>query len=266
MHSENPIGVFDSGVGGLSVLKHIHALLPAEKLLYVADSAFIPYGNKSATFIVQRALTITDFFITNKVKAVVVACNTATAAAIHELRAKYSLPIIGVEPAIKPAASLTKTGKVGVLATPGTLSSIKFQKLLAQFGTGIEIIIQPCNDWVDLIEAGELSGQRIRTAIATCLTPLISQGTDVLVLGCTHYPFLTPLLQEIAGPEVTLLDPGPAVAQELKKRLAHVQLLNSSLTAGAVSFKTTGSLSTFERMLQTLWNGEIVELDTLPAR
>jgi glutamate racemase len=248
-----PIGVFDSGVGGISVLKHIHALLPHEDLLYVADSAHAPYGNKTPEFICERAFALSEFLIGQGAKALVVACNTATAAAISALRERYSIPIIGMEPAVKPAAAATKTGVVGVLATVGTLKSAQFAALLENYGQGIKVVTEGCPGLVECIERGELESPEARKLLEGYIKPLLDAGADTIVLGCTHYPFVKPLIQEIAGPEIALIDTGAAVARQLQVRLMDKRLLAESTKEGRIQFWTNNPANEAERVVVGLW-------------
>jgi len=218
--AERPIGVFDSGVGGLSVLRHVRAMLPGEDLLYVADSAHAPYGDKSAQFIEARAMAIAEFLVARDAKALVVACNTATAAAIAALRQRFDLPIVGMEPAVKPAAEATRSGVIGVLATSGTLDSGKFAELVQRFGSQARVIVQPCPGLVEQVELGDLAGPLTRRLLEGFVAPLLDAGADTLVLGCTHFPFLEPLLRELVGGEVAIIESGAAVARQLVRRLA----------------------------------------------
>lgn len=241
MESGRPIGVFDSGVGGLSVLRRIRADLPHEALVYVADSGHAPYGNKPDEFITGRALLITDFLLNQGAKAVVVACNTATAAAIAQLRERFAIPIIGVEPALKPAVAATRSGVVGVLATGNTVRSDKFAALLDQHGHQARIIVQPCPGLADCVEHGQLSGPQPQALLERFLTPLLAQGVDTLVLGCTHYPFLTPLIQRLVPQDTVILDPSAAVARQLRRRLETTGLLASATPSGATHYFTSGA-------------------------
>jgi glutamate racemase len=236
---DRPIGLFDSGVGGLSVWREIRARLPAEDLIYVADEAYVPYGTKSVAEIQQRSTMITRYLLTQNIKALVVACNTATAAAIHQLREQFSLPIIGVEPAVKPAAQETETGVVGVLATPNTLASEKFSDLVSRFNTDVRVMVQPCVGWVDLVEQGEWQGQYARDCVAAHVEPLLSAGADVLVLGCTHFPFLLPLIRRVAGPHVRILESGAAIARQLENRL-QAERLECDTGHGHTRFVSSG--------------------------
>lgn len=252
MSQAAPVGVFDSGVGGLSVLLEIQRLLPNETLLYVADSGHVPYGEKTPEFIRQRSLVITDFLLEQGAKALVVACNTATAAAINELRAAYpQLPIIGMEPAVKPAAAATRSGVVGVLATTGTLQSAKFAALLDRFASDVRVITRPCPGLVELIEAGQLHSEVTRTLLRGYVEPLLAEGCDTLILGCTHYPFIKPLLLELVPPSVSLIDTGMAVARQLQRLLGERDLLAHSPGA-ATRLWTSGNISNLNPVLPLL--------------
>ena len=248
-----PVGVFDSGVGGLSVLGEIRALLPAESLLYVADSGHVPYGDKSAEFICARSLAIAEFLLAQGAKALVLACNTATAAAIADLRSVYpQVPIIGMEPAVKPAAAATRNGRVGVLATTGTLKSGKFAALLDRFANDVQVFTQPCPGLVERIEAGQLHDASTRALLQGYLQPLLEQGCDTLILGCTHYPFLKPLLAELLPADIRLIDTGAAVARQLERLLAASGLLAEG-PARPTQCWSSGSRSAFEQVLPLLY-------------
>jgi glutamate racemase len=258
MGAEAPIGVFDSGIGGLSVLKYVHACLPNEELLYFADSAYAPYGGRTEEEIVARSLTIAEFLLQYNAKALVVACNTATAAAIKAIREKYpSLPVVGVEPGLKPAAALTKTGTVGVMATKGTLSSIKFNLLREQISasTNVTFIPQPCIGLADQVEKGELYSTATAQLVRSYVEPLIEQGVDTLVLGCTHYPFVLHLIEEVIAHLttrlITIVDTGEPVARQLVRLLAARGLLRNE-GVGTLRGFTTGSQSTLENAFAKL--------------
>lgn len=263
MSSDHPVGVFDSGVGGLSVFQRIRADLPHEPLLYVADSGHAPYGNKPAEFIVQRSFAITEFLLDQGAKAVVAACNTATAAAIARLRAHFAIPIIGIEPAVKPAVAMTRSGVVGILATGNTVRSDKFAHLLDQHGHRARVLVQPCPGLADCVEQGDLSGSHPRALLERYLAPLLDAGVDTLVLGCTHYPFLTPLIQALTGPEVAILDPSPAVARQLRHRLAVGRLLADHGVVGNERYFTSGALEPTAGVIARLLS-EPVNLEALP--
>ncbi|WP_447578516.1 glutamate racemase [Achromobacter kerstersii] len=242
MLSESPIGIYDSGVGGLSVLRAIRDALPHESLLYVADSAHVPYGEKTQEFVLQRAFALADYFVSRQAKAMVVACNTATAAAIAQLRKRHpGLIIIGVEPAIKPAAHLTHSGVVGVFATTGTLASPKFAALVQREAPEVRILLRPCPEWVRLVEQGELTGPAVDAAVQAPVAELRAAGADVLVLGCTHFPFLRDAIQAAAGPSVPLLETGAPVARWLRHQLQEKGLLRAT-GAADLHLETTGSV------------------------
>jgi glutamate racemase len=256
MNKSAPIGVFDSGVGGLSVLLEIQRLLPNETLLYVADSGHVPYGEKTPEFIRQRSTVITDFLLEQGAKALVVACNTATAVGINELRAAYpNLPIIGMEPAVKPAAAATRSGVVGVLATTGTLQSAKFAALLDRFASDVRVITRPCPGLVELIEAGELHSDVTRELLRGYVEPLLAEGCDTLILGCTHYPFIKPLLLELVPPSVSLIDTGMAVAKQLQRLLGERDLLADS-GGCATRLWSSGNMSNLIHVLPLLLGTE----------
>lgn len=254
--ANNPIGVLDSGVGGISVLKHIHTLLPHEQLLYVADSKYAPYGNKTPAEIQARCFEIADFLITKNVKALVVACNTATAAAIDAMRARYTLPIIGMEPAVKPAAEASKNGIIGVLATVGTLKSAQFAALLESYGRNVKVVTQACVGLVECIERGDLNSDSTLGLIEQYCKPLLDEGADTIVLGCTHYPFVRPLIERVVGSEVALVDTGAAVAKYLQKRLLKLDLLaegKASNQTADVTFWTNNAAENSKQVIRQLW-------------
>ncbi|WP_455232324.1 glutamate racemase [Geopseudomonas aromaticivorans] len=253
MPSEAPVGVFDSGVGGLSVLGEIRARLPAEALLYVADSGHVPYGEKSPEYIRERCRQIADFLLGQGAKALVVACNTATAAAVAELRERHpGLPIVGMEPAVKPAAAATRSGVVGVLATTGTLKSARFAALLDRFAHDVRVITQPCPGLVECVEQGALAAPQTRALLESYVQPLLAQGCDTLILGCTHYPFLKPLLRELVPAAVELIDTGAAVARQLERLLGERGLLASG-PAQPARFWSSGEPAALARVLPVLW-------------
>ncbi|TWC51750.1 glutamate racemase [Pseudomonas sp. SJZ080] len=251
---EAPIGVFDSGVGGLSVLAEIQRLLPNETLLYVADCGNIPYGEKTPEFIQQRCSVMADFFQQQGAKALVLACNTATVAGVADLRRDYpEWPIVGMEPAVKPAAAATRSGVVGVLATTGTLQSAKFAALLDRFATDVRVITQPCPGLVELIENGDLHSPALRELLARYVGPLLAAGCDTIILGCTHYPFLKPLLKQMIPEDISLIDTGAAVARQLQRLLAERELLAEG-PARAAQFWTSADPEHFANILPILWN------------
>lgn len=227
------IGVFDSGLGGLSVLKALRQHLPAAELLYVADSGHAPYGERDDGFIAERSLAITRFLLDQGAQAMVVACNTATAAAVHSLRAQWpDMPIVGVEPGVKPAVAASHNKRVGVLATPATLSSAKFKHLMTQHGQGAELFLQPCPGLAKEIEKGQLDTPTLRALVQSFSEPLLQSGADTVVLGCTHYPFVAPLFQEALGPGVRIVDTADAVARHTA-RMVNQRFLSASHASDA---------------------------------
>lgn len=264
MSSSLPIGVFDSGVGGLSVLKHIREILPAEQLIYVADRGHIPYGSKSHDFIKHRAMLITEFLLQQQVKAIVVACNTATAAAISTLRDHYKLPILGMEPGVKPAIQLSRNGLIGILATEGTLGSGKFKGLVERHANGSELFIRPCHGWVEQIESGDIDSPHTEAMVRETLAPLLDKGVDTLVLGCTHYPFLQSAIRRAAGESIHIIDTGFAVASHLKRRLQEEALLNDSPIEAGEQFWCSGPVDEMQRLARHLW-GDSCRVMALPG-
>ena len=248
----SPVGVFDSGVGGLTILRAIRQALPHEDLIYVADSAHLPYGEKPADFIRGRAMAITGFMVEQGVKAVVVACNTATAIALGALRARFSLPFIGVEPAVKPAAIATRSGVIGVLATPATLASERFRALVDRFAGAAHVLQQPCTGLAEHIERGSIDDHATETLVRGFVEPLLDAGADTIVLGCTHYPFVAHIVQRIAGPHATVIENGTAVARELARQLSGHGLRKASGT-GRQAFWASGAIADTERTLARLW-------------
>ena len=251
---EAPIGVFDSGVGGLSVLAEIQQLLPNESLLYVADCGHIPYGEKTPEFIRQRCSVMAGFFREQGAKALVLACNTATVAGVADLRRDFpDWPLVGMEPAVKPAAAATRSGVVGVLATTGTLQSAKFAALLDRFATDVRVITQPCPGLVELIESGDLHSAALRTLLQRYVDPLLASGCDTIILGCTHYPFLKPMLKSMIPAHISLIDTGAAVARQLQRLLAERELLAEG-PSQAAKFWTSADPGHFRNVLHVLWH------------
>lgn len=239
---EDPIAVFDSGVGGLSVLRYVKELLPGEQLLYLADQAHVPYGPRPAAEVQQFCEAAVHFFLAQRAKLILVACNTATAAALGYLRATFEqLPFVGMEPAVKPGANATRSGKVGVLATAGTFDSQRYSDLMERYARDVTLYQNPCVGLVELIEDGHLDTPETDELLRDCLQPMLDAGVDTLVLGCTHYPFVSEAISRIAGPEVTLIDPAPAVVRQTARLLEQHELLSTKATPGAVQAYTTGS-------------------------
>lgn len=259
----SPIGVFDSGVGGLSVLHVLRTALPAEDFLYVADTGFAPYGERSPEFIQERARLIAAYLVDAGAKAIVVACNTATAAAVHTLRAHFALPIVAMEPAVKPAVSTTRSGVIGVLATHQTLASERLARLVERHTQGVEILLQPCPGLMERVEAGDLEGPATRALVERYVCALVARGADTLVLGCTHYAFLLATIGAVAGTGVTLIDPAVAVARELSRRLQSGALLADRDRPGGERFFTSGTPALVTPVVAQLW-GHPVAVQSLP--
>ncbi len=252
MGASRTIGIFDSGVGGLSVWRHVRAALPDARLIYVADSAHAPYGDKSPAYIERRSLAITHFLAEQGAEAIVIACNTATAAAAATLRAQFSLPIVAMEPAVKPAVAATRSGVVGVLATVGTLESARFAALLDRYAGNVRIVTQGCPGLVERIERGDLEGPETRALVGRYLAPLLAQGADTVILGCTHYPFVAPLIGELAGPDIALVDTGAAVARQLLRRLQEELRAVPGTGAAEPEFFTSGEPAFASRIMSGL--------------
>ncbi|MBV9772787.1 MAG: glutamate racemase [Gemmatimonadetes bacterium] len=253
MSSSAPVAVFDSGVGGLSVAREIRALLPAENLLYIADSAFCPYGARPTEEVRARSVAIGRYLESRGAKLLVVACNTASGAALEVLREALTIPVVGLEPAVKPAVRTTRNGRVGVLATEGTLRSERFARLVRDYADGVEVVAQPGLGLVELVEEGEFSGERVRATLDPVLRSLREREVDTVVLGCTHYPFLHEALAEALGPEVTLLDSAPAIARQTRRVLEERGLLAEEGAEGWVRMLTTGDPAEEEPVMARLW-------------
>ncbi len=251
MNNESPIGLFDSGIGGTSIWKEIHLLLPNENTIYLADSKNAPYGLKSKDEIINLSIKNTEFLLNKNSKIIVVACNTATTNAIKELRTKYDVPIIGIEPAIKPAANLSKTQTIGILATKGTLNSDLFHEKISHF-SNINIIEQIGHGLVQLIENGAINSVEMSDLLESYLKPMIEQNIDYLVLGCSHYPYLIPQIKKIIPNHIKIIDSGEAVARQTKKILEENNLLNSSKNLSWQKFYTNSNPS----VLKTILNRE----------
>ncbi len=234
---ESPIGLFDSGVGGLTILREVRRLLPERDLLYLADGANCPYGARPPEEILALSEEITRYLLGRGACCIVVACNTASAAALQALRARFEgVPFVGMVPAVKPAAALTRTGTIGVLATPTTLSGRLFADVVERFAEGVRVLTQTCPGLVEHIEAGGLEGPETEALLWRYLGPLLDRGADVIVLGCTHYPFLIPAIRRLAGPQVRVLDPAEAVARQVRRVLEGLPPAGS----GQHEFLTTG--------------------------
>ena len=234
-----------------------------EQLMYVADSGYAPYGDIEPCIVEKRSLAITEFFVRRGVKAVVVACNTATAAAVSNLRSTYSIPIIAMEPAVKPAVNTTKSGIVGILATSNTLKSETFFRLLQRFVGSAEIINQPCPGLVEKVEKAELNTRETRELLEKYIIPIIKKGADTIVLGCTHYFFLSPLIKEIVGEKIVIIDTCAAVSRQLRRRLEDEEVLSAESTIGKEQFLTSGKLDEMAKVISLLWKSN-VEIERFP--
>ena len=252
-----PIGVFDTGVGGLSVLRAIRQELPFENLLYAADSAHAPYGDKDSDFIGQRARLMTRFLLAQGAKMIVVACNTITVVAVKELRAWCPVPVIAMEPAIKPAAQRTKSGIVGVLATSQTIASASVARLCESQGEHVKFLLQACPGLVESVEQADLTSHATRALLAKYSEPLIAGGADTLVLGCTHYPFLMQQIQAIAGPDVLVIDAGAPVAKEVVRQLGLNNLRRSGGTHTSTRFFSSADLDKAQTVMSALWGARV---------
>jgi glutamate racemase len=253
-----PIGVFDSGLGGLSVLRELRATLPHEDVLYYADSAHCPYGIRPPADILARTTAIADAFRARAAKMLVVACNTACSVALRDLRAAHDIPIVGLEPAVKPAVTISRSGKIGVLATPRTASGEPLGALIRTYAAGARVITVPAPGLADLVEAGCTSGPCVEAALRPLLDPLLDEGVDTLVLGCTHYPFLRETIQRLAGPDLTLIDSGTAVARRARAVLAEHDLLRAPGAPGLLTLYTSGDPDQVGAIAARLLDEEIV--------
>lgn len=249
MINKNPIGLFDSGIGGTSIWKEIHQLLPSEDTIYLADSKNAPYGQKSKEEIIELSCKNTEFLLNQNCKLIVVACNTATTNAIKELRAKYNVPFIGIEPAIKPAALHSKTQKIGILATKGTLNSELFYKNVEQFQE-IQIIEQIGFGLVELIEGGKIDSDELQELLLKYLNPMVQSNIDYLVLGCSHYPYLIPQIKKIIPKKITIIDSGEAVARQTKKVLEELVGINENTHLSKNIFYTNTNPEVLKEILE----------------
>jgi len=259
---EKPIALFDSGIGGLSLLRHVRDRLPGEHLIYLADSAYVPYGDKSDQFIVERSLEIGQFFIEQGAKAIVIACNSATAAAVSLMRKSFDVPIVGMEPGIKPAMIQSRRKRVGILATAATVASKRFATLVERYGDEGELFIQACPGLVEQVEIISLDSKETHDLLSNYLLPLKARGIDTLALGCTHYPFLLPKIREILGEQIQIIDTGPAVAGQLKRVLKQSGALQERAEGGGIQFYSSHAREELARQIGELW-GESVELKSM---
>ena len=247
------IGIFDSGVGGLTVLLQIQAKLPHENLVYLADQAHVPYGPRPDAEVQRFSLEISRFLINQGAKIIVVACNTASAAALDYLRRTIlDIAFVGMEPAIKPGAGETKSGRVGVLATAGTFDSQRYANLMTRFAREVTVFEDPCPGLVERIEDGDLDSPETMWILRSALTPMLKENIDTLVLGCTHYPFVVPLIEQIVGPGVSIIDPAPAVAMQTLRILEKQSLVTPSDSPGTTTAYTSGNPDSFHSLILKL--------------
>ena len=251
--SEKLVGIFDSGIGGLSVFREIHNMLPFQPLYYIADQAHVPYGKRQMSEIRDFTFAITDFLAAMGVQVIVVACNTASAAALKELRKEYpQLTFVGMEPAVKPATQKTHNGIVGVLATPATFQGKLYHTLVEKFARDVNIFTHTCPGLVEAIESGEIATQNTRLILQQALLPMIDKGADTIVLGCTHFPFVVPMIKRIVGPDVTVIDPSPAIARRVSFLLSELNLIQRYSSKSEIIFSTTGKPERFKRVIHSL--------------
>jgi glutamate racemase len=248
-----PIGVFDSGVGGLSIVRQLRLQLPGEDVLFLADQAHVPYGLRALNEVQEFSVAITRFLLGLQAKLIVVACNTASAAALHHLRREFpGIPFVGMEPAVKPAAEMTRTRRVGVLATPATFQGELFASVVERFASGVEVLPVTLPGLVERIESGDLDGPETRRIVEQALRPLLQQGVDSLVLACTHYPFVIPLIEDIAGQGVRVIDPSPAIARQASRLLDEQGLRSPQGSGGELRLLSTTDGESLLRMARQL--------------
>jgi len=254
-----PIGIFDSGIGGLSILRAIRGFMPGEPVVYFGDQIHIPYGPRPMEQIGRFSEAITNFLIQQQAKIIVVACNTASAAALKDLRVKFpEIQFVGMEPAVKPAAERTQTGRVGVLATPATFQGALYTSVVERFGNGVDLFQHTCPGLVQQIEQGNLDGKETRQILEDALLPMLEKNIDTVVLGCTHYPFVIPLIEKIVGEKVRVIDPAPAVAKQTKRLLEAGGLVNPASAGGSVELFTSGNVETLQSLLPVLLGEQAV--------
>jgi glutamate racemase len=256
-----PIGIFDSGVGGLSVARAIRKELPDERIIYFADQAHVPYGSRTLNEVRTFAEEISRFLLHEGVKLIVVACNAASAAALYSLREKFSdISFVGMEPAVKPAAENTQSGIVGVLATPATFQGALYASVVERFANGVHLLQDTCPGLVDQIENGELDTLKTEKILERALNPMLTEGIDTVVLGCTHYPFVIPTIQKICGPQVRVIDPAPAIAKQVRRLLDNSDLFALPFSSGSLGLSgkrnirilTSGSVLNLQKILPVL--------------
>lgn len=267
MNPAAPVGVLDSGLGGLSLLRVIRAQLPHEALIYVADSGYAPYGDRDTPWITARAAQIIQFLVQQGCKAVVIACNTITAVAVAALRPSFAIPIIAIEPAIKPAAASSRSGAIAVMATTRTLESASLQRLRDRYSGTTRVLFVACPGLADHVEAGDLHSPGLLARLNDLLSPALEQGVDTLVLGCTHYPFLFDAIAKVAGPDIRIIDPSPAVAAEVRRRLSAIGALNPGQRITPLTLWSSAPLQRAQALVEPLSDLPIQlrELPELPA-
>jgi len=254
--SPAPVGIFDSGVGGLSVAREIRRALPSEHLLYAADTAYVPYGDRADHEVRCRTLAMADHLCAQGAKVLVVACNTASGASLEALRERLHIPVIGLEPALKPAVRASRNGRVGVMATSGTLRSARFARLVETYGNGVQVVSNPCPGLADLVEDGVLGGPDLLARMRAWVEPLREARVDTVVLGCTHYPFVRDTIREALGPDVRLLDSGEAITRRTAQVLADAGALEPA-GPGSFRFLTTGDPAEVGPVVERLWGGPV---------
>ncbi|TND08722.1 MAG: glutamate racemase [Bacteroidetes bacterium] len=251
--NNSPIGIFDSGIGGLTVVQALHELMPAENVIYFADSIHLPYGEKTMDEIYKYSKAITEYLLSRGCKIIVIACNTASAASLKKLREEFpSVTFIGMEPAVKPAAEQSLTKAVGVIATTATFQGELFASVVERFAQGVDVLRQPCPGLVQQIEAGELDTPETETMLRGWVEPMLKKNIDALVLGCTHYPFVKPLLEKICGPSVRIIDPAPAVARRTRHLLEQENALAEMAQQGIVHYYTSGPADEMAKQIRLL--------------
>jgi len=253
LQNNQPVGVFDSGVGGLSVLRAMRELMPEEPVIYFGDQGHVPYGPRPMEQVRDFSEAITRFLLEREAKLVVVACNTASAAALHYLRDTFpNVSFVGMEPAVKPAAEYTRSGLVGVLATPATFQGALYASVLERFANGVQILQHTCPGLVGQIEKGNLDGDQTRAILNNALRPMLDQGIDTVVLGCTHYPFVIPLIEQVVGDRVRVIDPAPAVARQIQRLLEAQELKQPVGDCAEVQIFTSGEAESLTSLLLKL--------------
>jgi len=253
LNNNSPIGIFDSGVGGLSVLRAVREQMPNESVIYFGDQGHVPYGSRSMEQIQNFSEGITNFLLEQNAKIIVVACNTASAAALKYLRERFlNVQFVGMEPAVKPAAEHTQTGKVGVLATQATFQGALYASVVERFANGVELLQSTCPGLVQQIEQGNLNREETRKILENALLPMLEKNIDTVVLGCTHYPFVIPLIQQIVGAKVRVIDPAPPVARQAGRLLEAGGMRSQAQSKGDVKFYTSGDPTLLKSMLPIL--------------